>query len=315
MLLPLSAEGCTRLPNALAVAFYRTMLLISSASLPILAEPLDHSASSEPVYLIIRSDDAGMSHSVNMALEKLIATGLPVSISVMFPTPWYQETVEILKRHPSVSVGIHLTLNSEWKNYRWGPVSGRGSVPTLVDQDGYFFPSSDALYSHHPDLKELEKELRAQIDRALKSGLKIDYVDYHMGTAVEYPEFRDVTEKLAKEFGLGMSGYFGETRHDSQYRAAPDKKIDSLVVMIDRLPPSFNLVVTHVGIDDAELGALLDMNTGQPLADMSKNRQGELNALTSRRFINALKKRDIKLLTYRDLIAMQGLQSMRRPAG
>jgi predicted glycoside hydrolase/deacetylase ChbG (UPF0249 family) len=212
-------------------------------------------------------------------------------------------------------VGIHLTLNSEWKNYRWGPVSGGGSVPTLVDQDGYFFPSSDALYNHHPDLKELEKELRAQIDRALKSGLKIDYVDYHMGTAVEYPEFRDVTEKLAKEFGLGMSGYFGETRHDSQYRAAPDKKIDSLVVMIDRLPPSFNLVVTHVGIDDAELGALLDMNTGQPLADMSKNRQGELNALTSRRFINALKKRDIKLLTYRDLIAMQGLRSMRRPAG
>ncbi len=276
---------------------------------------MGHSASSEPVYLIIRSDDAGMSHSVNTALEKLIATGLPVSISVMFPTPWYQETVEMLKRHPSVSVGIHLTLNSEWKNYRWGPVTGRGSVPTLVDSDGYFFPSSDALHNRHPDLTELEKELRAQIDRALKSGLKIDYVDYHMGTVVEYPEFRDITEKLAKEFGLGMSGYFGEIQHDPQYRAAPNKKIDSLVVMIDRLEPGFNLVVTHVGIDDSELGALLDMNTGQPLSDMSKNRQGELTALTSKRFGQALRKHNIKLLTYRDLIAMQGLQSMRRPAG
>ena len=57
-----------------------------------------HPASPEPIYLIIRSDDAGMSHSVNKALEKLIATGLPVSVSVMFPTPWYQETVDLLKR-------------------------------------------------------------------------------------------------------------------------------------------------------------------------------------------------------------------------
>ena len=112
-----------------------------------------------------------MSHSVNMALERLIETGMPVSVSVMFPTPWYQETVEMLKRHPGVAVGIHLTLNSEWKNYRWGPVLGRTAVPTLVDADGYFFPSSEALYNNHPDLKQVENELRAQIDRAKKSGL------------------------------------------------------------------------------------------------------------------------------------------------
>ena len=256
-----------------------------------------------------------MSHSVNMALEKLIATGLPVSVSVMFPTPWYQETVEILKRNPSVSVGIHLTLNSEWKNYRWGPVLGRVAVPSLVDQDGYFFASTRALYDNRASLEEIEKELRAQIDRALKSGLKIDYVDYHMGTVVSYPEYRDLTERLAKEFGLGMSGYFGETSHDPQYSAAPSKKTDSLVAMVKRLEPRVNLVVTHVGLDDAELGALLDMNTSNPLPDMSKNRQGELDALRSRRFSDALKARNVQLLTYRQLISMQGLQSMRRPAG
>ncbi|MEO8576964.1 MAG: ChbG/HpnK family deacetylase [Gemmatimonadales bacterium] len=276
---------------------------------------MSNSSRAEPVYLVIRTDDAGMTHSVNMALEKLIATGLPVSVSVMFPTPWYQETVEILKRHPSVSVGIHLTLNSEWKNYRWGPVLGRVGVPTLVDQDGYFFSSTKALYENHPDIREIENELRAQIERALKSGLKIDYVDYHMGTVVAYPEFRDLTERLAREFGLGMSGYFGETSHDNQYWAAPSKKTDSLVAIVKRLQPRFNLVVTHVGLDDAELGALLDMNTSNPLPDMSKNRQGELDALRSRRFNDALKARNVQLLTYRQLITMQGLQSMRRPAG
>jgi len=279
------------------------------------AEPSKNPGSPEQVYLIIRTDDAGMSHSVNMGLEKLIATGLPVSVSVMFPTPWYQETVEILKHHPAVAVGIHLTLNSEWKNYRWGPVSGPGTVPTLVDADGYFFPSSDALYKNHPDLKEVEKELRAQIERARRSGLKIDYVDYHMGTVVRYPEFREIAERLAKEFGLGMSEYFGETSHDPQYWAAPPNKADSLLAMIDRLPPRFNLVVTHVGIDDSELGALLDMNTSNPLPDMSKNRQGELDALTSQRFRDAIKAHNVQLLTYRQLIDMQGLRSMRRPAG
>jgi len=279
------------------------------------ADASSHPVNPEQVYLVIRTDDAGMSHSVNMALEKLIATGLPVSVSVMFPTPWYQETVDILKRHPEVAVGIHLTLNSEWKNYRWGPVLGRTAVPSLVDADGYFFASSEALHQNHPDLKEVEKELRAQIERARGSGLKIDYVDYHMGTAVRYPEFREIAERLAKEYGLGMSQYFGEARHDPQYSAAPAAKTDSLLAMVDRLRPPFNLVVTHVGIDNAELGALLDMNTDGGLPEMSKNRQGELDAITSQRFRDAIKAHNVQLLTYRQLIAMQGLRSMRRPQG
>lgn len=269
----------------------------------------------DQVYLIIRSDDAGMSHSVNMALQRLIETGLPVSVSVMFPTPWYQETVEILKRHPDVSVGIHLTLNSEWKNYRWGPVAGRDVVPTLVDAEGYFFSSSDDLQRNRASLTEIETELRAQIDRAKRSGLRIDYVDYHMGTLVRYPEYRELTERLAREFGFGMSEYFGETRHDPQYSAAPRDKADSLVAMIERLQPGFNVVITHVGIDGPELGALVDMNTSGPLPDMSKHRQGELDALTSARFRDALEARNIRVITYRELIEMQGLKSMRRPGG
>src|ERR1700682_3442825 len=224
-------------------SFALLLLLASPTHVGGQADPSKRSTSPEQIYLIIRSDDAGMSHSVNMGLQKLIDTGLPVSVSVMFPTPWYQETVEILKRHPEVSVGIHLTLNSEWKNYRWGPVLGLTAVPSLVDADGYFFPTSELLHRNNPNLQDVEKELRAQIKRALGSGLKIDYVDYHMGTAVRYPEFREIAERLAKEFGLGMSGYFGETRHDPQYAAAPPNKTDSLVAMIDRLRPPFTLVV------------------------------------------------------------------------
>jgi len=265
------------------------------------------------VSLLVRTDDVGMSHSVNMAMQQLVSTGMPVSVSVMFACPWYQEAVEILKQHPNASVGIHLVLNSEWKNYRWGPVTGSAAVPSLVDENGFFFSSSEALHQHNPVVAEVEKELRGQIERALRSGVKIDYVDYHMGTATRYPEFRAITERLAQEYGLGMSEYFGEAEDAPQYSAAPAVKIDSLVAMINRLKPGVSLVVTHVGIDDAELGALLDMNTDQPLPDMSKNRQGELTALTSPRFSAALKARNVVLLTYRDLITREGLKSMRRP--
>jgi hypothetical protein len=188
-------------------------------------------------------------------------------------------------------------------------------VPTLVDADGYFFASSDDLQRNGADLREIETELRAQIDRALRSGLKIDYVDYHMGTLTRYPEYRELTERLAREFGFGMSGYFGEAQHDPQYSAPPHNKGDSLVAMIDRLQPTFNLVVTHVGVEGPELGALVDMNTSGPLPDMSKHRQGELDALTSARFKTALEERNIQLITYRQLIEMQGLKSMRRPGG
>jgi predicted glycoside hydrolase/deacetylase ChbG (UPF0249 family) len=192
-------------------------------------------------------------------------------------------------------------------------VSGRGAVPTLVDADGFFFPTSAALHRNNPDLRQVELELRAQLERARNSGLRVDYVDYHMGTVSRYPEYREIAERLAREYGLGMSGYFGETRHDPQYSAAPPNKPDSLVAMVDRLRGPFNLLVTHVGIDDAELGALVDMNIDGGLPEMSRNRQGELDALTSGRFRDTLRARNVKLITYRQLIEMQGLKSMRRP--
>ena len=295
------------LPRAIAIAGWVTF---TSASL-VFAQTTTPRTSA--VSLIIRTDDIGMSHSVNMAMQKLVSTGMPVSVSVLFVCPWYQEAVEILKQHPTVAVGIHLAVNSEWKNYRWGPVTGSAAVPSLVDENGFFFPSAQALHQHNPSVAEVEKELRAQMDRALRSGVKIDYVDFHMGTVRDDPQWQQLAERLAKEYGLGMSGYFGEAMDSPQYFAAPDKKADSLVAFINRLKPGLNAVVTHVGIDNDELGALLDMNTADPLPDMSKNRQGELTALTSARFSAAVKARSIQLLTYRDVIVRDGLQSMRRP--
>src|SRR5207253_2798395 len=75
--------------------------------------------------ILIRCDDIGMCHSVNIAAKQVLETGNPVSMSVMVPCPWFTEAAAMLKEYKNISIGIHLTLNSEWKQYRWGPVSGR----------------------------------------------------------------------------------------------------------------------------------------------------------------------------------------------
>ena len=263
--------------------------------------------------ILIRCDDIGMSHAVNIAAKELIETGMIFSASIMFPCAWYQEAVDILKAHPEISVGIHLTLNSEWKNYHWGPVSGKDKVPSLVDEHGFFFPSRAAFFANNPKLTEVEIELRAQIDRALKSGLKISYLDYHMGTAVDKPELRKIVENLANEFGFGISRYFGEAEVKNMYSDPISTKKDSLLARIKIIPEEkFNLLVCHIGKDNEELQAMIDMNSFG-LSEMSKHRESELNALKTVMKENYFQLNNFKLINYNDLIKEIGLDKMKSP--
>jgi chitin disaccharide deacetylase len=267
-----------------------------------------------PRLMLIRSDDFGMSHGKNMAIRELIETGMPVSVSVMFACPWWKEAVEILQKHPDVSVGVHLTLNAEWKHYRWGPVLGPAAVPSLVDDDGYFFPSRSALYGNNPELSEIEAELRAQVQRAVDTGLQIDYLDYHMGAAVQTPETRIIVEKIAEDFGLGISRWFGEDDSSVTYTAPLGAKTDSLVNRVNNLnPDAVNLQVVHVAPAQSDMNAMIDLNPTGP-RDMAEQRHGELQALLSPEFREALQRNNVTLITYRDLIRSRGLESMQRPA-
>jgi len=263
--------------------------------------------------LLIRCDDIGMSHSVNLAAKELIETGLVFSASVMFPCAWYQEGVDILKDHPEITVGIHLTLNAEWKNYRWGPVASKDKVASLVDENGYFFPSRAAFFANNPKLDEVEIELRAQIERALKSGLKISYVDYHMGTAVDNLEMRRMVERLANEYGLGISRYFGEVDIKNMYSDPIESKKDSLYSTLSNLATDkINLLVCHIGKDNDELQAMIDMNSFG-LSEMSKHRNAELNALISAKRENIFEVKNIRLINYDYLIKEISLDKMKSP--
>ncbi len=264
------------------------------------------------VRYLLRLDDMGMCHSLNLAIEQFAQTGIPFSTSVMFACPWYEEAVDILKANPHVAVGIHLTLNAEWAGYRWGPVLGAEAVPSLVDSNGHFFPSRTTLFANNPDVGEITRELRAQIDRAMQSGLRIDYLDYHMGAAVQTLELRAIVEGLAAEYGLVMSGYFEELYSNITYTAPLGSKTDSLLAHVGRMGEGLNLQVVHVGLDQPEMQAMEDLNEFG-LKEMSKHRQQELEAVLDPRLQEIIGNRTIRLVTYRTLAEEVGRENMVRP--
>jgi len=275
-----------------------------------------HIAPAQPT-LLLRVDDVGMNHAVNMAMREVAEAGLPFSTSVMFACPWHEEAVAILRQHPQASVGVHLTLNSEWKGYRWGPVAGRSRVPSLVDQTGHFHPSVKGFLTSGFDLGEVEIELDAQVERALASGLKIDYVDYHMGTAVSTPALRAIVEKLARKHGLGISMYFNENRR-TLFDIPPERKLSELLDVVEKMDPKRpNLVVLHLAKPFPEMQALVDMNTpimtgAQGESLVATHRVAELAAVLSPEFRAKVGSR-VRLGTYRGLIAETGLDRMAAP--
>ena len=297
----------TRLHHLLA-----TLLLGVIAASPYTARAQQNKAPE----VLLRLDDIGMNHSVNLAIEKVAQTGMPFSVSLLFVCPWYQEAVEILKKYPNVTVGVHLALNSEWRNYRWGPVLGKGGVPSLTDSVGYFLPSTSAFLQSRYDLGEVERELTAQVERALRSGLKITYVDAHMGMAEATPQLREITERIARKYGLGISTYFGESYFTLWGEPVAQKKSALLDHLAKASHDSVNLIEVHVAERTPEMEVIYDMNApAQNSADAGvvAHRNAELQTMLSPELADLVRSGKIRLVTYQQLVSRVGVANMHRP--
>jgi predicted glycoside hydrolase/deacetylase ChbG (UPF0249 family) len=131
--------------------------------------------------VIIHTDDIGMCHASLEAFKDLWEFGIITSAAVMVPCPWFPAVALLCRANPQIDMGVHATLNAEWENYRWGPVSTHDQASGLLDADGYFHQWHPAVYENAKP-QAVEKEVNAQIERALAAGIEITHVDSHMGT-------------------------------------------------------------------------------------------------------------------------------------
>src|SRR5919109_3379320 len=150
--------------------------------------------------VIAHADDVGMCHGANTAFAAVAGQGFIISGSVMVPCPWFRETAEMAAANPSLDLGVHLTLTSEWRHYRWRPLTGSAKATGLVDDEGFMWRTAQAVRKHaRPEA--VEAELRAQIDLALASGINATHLDCHMGTALA-AEFADIYLRLGRDYRL-----------------------------------------------------------------------------------------------------------------
>ncbi|MDR3737449.1 MAG: polysaccharide deacetylase family protein [Terracidiphilus sp.] len=188
----------------------RLLRFLASTVLLLAIAATSHAQSAQPTFaerlgwkstdrvLIIHVDDAGMSHDSDVGVLKSLDAGLATSFSVMMPCPWVPEVVHYIHAHPSADAGLHLTLTSEWKDYRWAPVAGPTVVPGLVDSEGAMWPSVEETASH-ASADEIEAEIRAQLARARRMGFQPTHLDTHMGTVYATPAFIERYIKVGAE--------------------------------------------------------------------------------------------------------------------
>ena len=276
-----------------------------------IAERLGHPANSK--LLILHADDLGVSHSENAASLDALDKGVVNSASIMIPTPWVTEVAEYAKKNPNADLGLHLTLTSEWATYRWGSTAPRDQVPSLHDPDGTL-PRSTMTVMTRAKLDEVEKELRAQIDRAYALGIKPTHVDSHMGALFNNPELMATYVKVARSYKLPFLGFIATPRPGTQAVVTKADVIPDTVIIADEkvpsdkwkqfyldavngLKPGLTELIVHLAYDDSEMRAVTVSHDAYGAAW----RQRDVDVLSSPEFKKALKDNDVVLVTWREL--------------
>jgi hypothetical protein len=255
--------------------------------------------------LIVRGDDMGFSHSGNEALIKCYKEGIQTSIEVIVPSPWFPEAVKLLNENPNADVGIHIALTSEWDNIKYRPIS---RCPSLTDTDGYFYPfihpnknyPGRALSENNPKIEDIEREIRAQIQLALKKLPRITHISAHMGCYNMSPEVKAMAKKLAKEFNIDIDPSDNGVKYVTYVgpKETSEQKVQSFIKMLDELRPGeIYLFVDHPGIDTPELRAIHHIG----YENVATDRQGVTDAWTDPRVKEAIKKKGVVLISYADL--------------
>jgi predicted glycoside hydrolase/deacetylase ChbG (UPF0249 family) len=261
--------------------------------------------------LIINADDFGMCNAINEAIFRTLKECVVRSTTLMVPCPWALLAMRFISDNPDIPFGVHLTVIGDTEDYRWGPVTSREKVSSLVDNAGYFY-SFERMpeFLAQARLDQLEVEFRAQIEVVLAAGLKPTHLDWHSLRIGGRADILEMMFRLAKEYGLALRVAGRSLIEKLQSQGLPTNDFDFLdsssldpvnksaryAQLLHELPAGLSEWAVHPGLDNSELLAL------EP--DGNHFRQTDFDFWTSQQAKDIIKEEGIILLDYRALQAV-----------
>jgi chitin disaccharide deacetylase len=281
-----------------------------------------------PCFAIVNGDDFGLSPGVNKGIVRAHREGILTSASLMATGDAFEEAVGLAQDNPNLSVGVHLAL------VEGRPVSPPEQIPSLVTSRGTFCTSLGAFMmrwlSGRIRRQEVERELAAQVEKVLASGLTVERLDSHMHLHL-IPGIFSIAVALARHYRIrGIRLPRESLRHQSlfppsgarlkrailtslavMYRphvvkaelVSPDRfrgimasghlTERELLSILGTLPPGVTEVMVHPGYRDPVLEAWPQSR--------KYARETELEALTSPTIKAFVTTSDIRLINFADL--------------
>lgn len=259
--------------------------------------------------LIIHADDLGLSDSENAATIEALGKGIVNSASIMVPCKGFLEASEYARNNPTADIGIHLTITDEWNSYKWGPIMPPGEVRSLVDNNGYFFADKETMIENANSV-DIEKELRAQIDYAIKEGIDITHLDSHMYTAFS-PKVLKICSKLGEEYKvpllltmklpirylMPMNAIIVNELYCAKSEHYQKGLINYYKETLNSIKPGLNCILVHTAYDNKEMRDI----AGDQIFYGAAWRQTDFDFFTSEECRNLIAENNIKLITWREI--------------
>lgn len=298
-----------------ACYFLIVMLVAANGQQKTIQERLGYARDTK--LLIIHADDIGVSQSENAASIFAMEKGSVSSGSIMMPCPWMGDIAAYARNHPDADLGLHLTLTSEWKYYKWGTVTPVNQVSSLVNKNGYLYSSVDSLH-RYGRLEDVEKEIRSQIERAKQFGIDPTHFDSHMSSLFASPAYLQLIIKMGREYNvpvllnsealkvsynIDLSKYISEKEVlvDKLFVAEPGnykKGMNTYYTdVLKSLQPGLNCLLLHTAFDNPEMQAVTIDHPDYGAAW----RQADFDFFTSAVCRNLLQQQNIKVITWKEI--------------
>ena len=259
------------------------------------------------IRLLVRGDDIGSFTAANHACIASCNQGIVRSLELMVPCAWFPEAVVLLNENPSIDVGVHLALTSEWTNCKWRPLTPASS---LTDESGYFYPfiwpvknqPGLSIQEAKWELREIEAEFRAQIEQAKKHVRNVTHISTHMGCAEWNEDVRTMLRALAKEYGLYWEAEMPPLQRFPRMNATNadpvEKRIEAFIEALGKLEAGNTyLFVEHPAYDTPEMRAV----GHKGYENVAQDRDGVTKIFTDKRVMEAIKQKGVKLVSYDEI--------------